>query len=146
MKDLLSSSSARPKAERLTRRGDFRIDSQGNLATVSGDAVLGTNGPIRIGSARPTIEADGAVRVEGSVVDRLRLVEVADEKALQSAGNGLYRLAEGAEPLDTRSSQVRQWFLETSNVQSVDEMIALMETMRRFEAAQRFIRGYDTMV
>ena len=41
---------------------------------------------------------------------------------------------------------LRQGFLETSNVQPINEMVQLMDTMRRFEAEQHFVRGYDGMV
>jgi flagellar basal-body rod protein FlgF len=132
--------------ERLTRRGDFQLDAQGRLVTGTGDPVLGTNGPIQLPAGRPVITADGTVRVGDTVVDRLRLVEVTGPAALLPSGDGLYALAEGEQPLETNAAQVRQGFLETSNVQSVDEMISLMETMRRFETAQRFIQGYDSMV
>lgn len=132
--------------ERLTRRGDFRLDGDGRIVTPAGDAVLGTSGPIQVRGARPVISADGTVRVGHAVVDKLRLVEIANTAGLQPQGGGLYAPAAGEMPLDTGSAQVRQGFLETSNVQSVDEMIALMETMRRFETAQRFILSYDSMV
>jgi flagellar basal-body rod protein FlgF len=41
---------------------------------------------------------------------------------------------------------VMQGYLESSNVQTVNEMVQMMETMRRFEASQHFARGYDDMV
>jgi flagellar basal-body rod protein FlgF len=134
------------RGERLTRRGDFRLDAEGRIVTSAGETVQGTNGPIQVQGARPSIGTDGTVRVGDAVIDRLRLVEVSNAASLQPEGNGLYAIAAGEEPLDSSAAQVRQGFLETSNVQSVDEMISLMETMRRFEAAQRFIRGYDSMV
>jgi flagellar basal-body rod protein FlgF len=132
--------------ERLTRRGDFRLDGEGRIVTSVGDAVLGNGGPIQVRGARPVISPDGTVRVGDAVVDKLRLVELENATALQPAGDDLYAPARGETPLDSSSAQVRQGFLETSNVQSVDEMIALMETMRSFETAQRFILGYDSMV
>jgi flagellar basal-body rod protein FlgF len=131
--------------EVLTRRGDFHLDAQGQLVTSNGATVLGTNGPIQIGAERPVISTDGTVRSADVVVDRLRIVEVTNGSALQAAGDGTYTLAEGEQAVEGAASQVRQGFIETSNVQSVNEMISLIETMRRFEAAQRFVRGYDDM-
>ncbi|MEJ1964213.1 MAG: flagellar hook basal-body protein [Gammaproteobacteria bacterium] len=134
------------RGERLTRRGDFRLDGEGRLVTASGDAVLGSNGAMQIRGAQPVIGTDGTVRAGDAVIDKVRLVEVPGAQSLKPEGDGLYALAEGTAPLDTAAAQVRQGFIETSNVQSVDEMIALMEAMRRFESAQRFIRGYDSML
>jgi flagellar basal-body rod protein FlgF len=135
------------QGEMLTRRGDFRMDANGTLVTANGETVLGTNGPIQLGAGTPSISTDGTVRIGGVVVDRLRIVDLADTTALAAAGHGLYALATGEQPIESGgASQVRQGFLETANVQSVTEMIALMETMRRFEAAQRFVHAYDGMV
>ena len=133
------------QGERLTRRGDFRLDANGQLVTASGDAVLGASGPIQL-TGSPSVASDGTVRVADVVVDKLRIAEVTDGTQLQPVGDDTYRLADGEQPLDAGASQVRQGYVETSNVQSVNEMIALMETMRRFEASQRFVRGYDDMV
>jgi flagellar basal-body rod protein FlgG len=134
------------QGERLTRRGDFRLDASGQLVTATGDAVLGANGPIQL-AGQPRVASDGTVRVNDTLIDRLRVVEVNDGAQLRPAGDDTYELADGGDPpADGSASQVRQGYLETSNVQSVNEMITLMETMRRFEAAQRFVRGYDEMV
>jgi flagellar basal-body rod protein FlgG len=61
-------------------------------------------------------------------------------------GNSSYVLTEGEQAIDSPAPTVRQGFLETSNVQTVNEMVQLMETLRRFEAGQHFVRGYDDMV
>lgn len=129
--------------EALTRRGDFRLDSDGVLVTQQGQPVLGENGAVRLGGA-PQIAADGTVRVAGEVVGQLRVAQVAPESQLTPLGADLYR-AEQLAPGDT-SARVRQGFLEASNVESVQEMVRLIETMRHFEGVQRFVRGYDDMM
>ncbi len=132
--------------EVLTRRGDFHLDGNGQIVTHQGDPVLGTRGPIHVDGATPAISADGTVRVGDTVIDRLRLVEVPAETPLQPAGESTYVTGNGEQPLESSASLVRQGFLETSNVESVNEMVQMLEVMRRFEAAQRFERGYDGMV
>jgi flagellar basal-body rod protein FlgG len=129
--------------EALTRRGDFRLDSEGRLVTQQGQPVLGGNGAVRISGA-PQIAADGTVRVAGEVVAQLRIAQVAPDAALTPLGGDLYvaeQLAQG-----DSSARVRQGFLEASNVESVQEMVRLIETMRHFEGVQRFVRGYDDMM
>ncbi len=133
------------QGELLTRRGDFRLDGDGQLVTHDGLAVLGGKGPIHIDGGSPAIDPDGTVRLAGTVVDRLRIAEVPKDTDLQPAGEEGYVLADGQTPPDAVAPIVRQGFLETSNVQSVNEMVQLMDTMRRFEAAQHFVRGYDGM-
>ena len=132
--------------ETLTRRGDFRLDGDGQLVTQTGDPVLGASGPIVITGDQPTISPDGTVRVGTDTMGQLRVVDVASGSALSPVGNSSYVLADGEQALESPSPLVRQGFLETSNVQTVNEMVQLMDTMRRFEAGQHFVRGYDDMI
>jgi flagellar basal-body rod protein FlgF len=130
----------------FTRRGDFRVAADGTLTSASGHAVLGANGPIHVGAALPAIGADGTVRVGTEVVDQLQLQHFADESKLQYLGSGVYADPDEAAAATEGYSLIRQGFLETSNVVPVTEMVQLMETMRRFETAQRLARGYDQMI
>lgn len=131
----------------FTRRGDFKLDSEGRLVTQAGDPVQGSSGDLNVGaSGQPTIAPDGTVRSGTDIVGKLRIVQVGSATALQSIGNGLYSLAGAEETTEATAPIVHQGFLETSNVQPVNEMIQLMETMRRFESGQRFVRGYDDMM
>jgi flagellar basal-body rod protein FlgG len=132
-----------PQGEALTRRGDFRLDSEGRLVTQAGLPVLGEGGAIHLDGATPQIAPDGNVRVNGEIVARLRIAQVASEAQLSPVGGDLYRATQLPEGND--AARVRQGFLEASNVESVQEMVRLMETMRHFEALQRFVRGYDDM-
>jgi flagellar basal-body rod protein FlgF len=134
------------KGEVLTRRGDFRLDGSGQVVTQAGDPVLGTSGPIVINGGSPTISPDGTVRVGTETVGQLRVVDVGSGSALAPVGNSSYILTPGEQAIDSPAPTVRQGFLETSNVQTVNEMVQLMDTLRRFEAGQHFVRGYDDMV
>jgi flagellar basal-body rod protein FlgF len=132
-----------PQGEALSRRGDFRLDSEGRLVNHEGLPVLGRAGGIVL-EGTPQISADGTVRVAGETVAQLRVAQVAPDSQLVSLGNDLYRAPQLPEGDD--AARVRQGFLETSNVDSVQEMVRLIETMRHFEAVQRFVTGYDSMV
>jgi flagellar basal-body rod protein FlgF len=133
-----------PDGEALTRRGDFRLDSESRLVTQAGLPVLGDNGVIRLDGATPQIAPDGTVRIAGDIVAQIRVAQVSPESQLTPIGGDLYRAAQL--PDADSSARVRQGFLETSNVESVGEMVRLMETMRHFESVQRFVRGYDDMM
>jgi flagellar basal-body rod protein FlgF len=130
---------------RLTRRGDFAVSSTGVLVSANGDAVLGGNGPIQVGSSVPTIDNDGTIKVGDQVIDRLRIVDVADPSRLQYLGDGTF-LAAPEHFVDAASVSLLQGHLEAANVTPIGEMVQLMETVRHFEAAQRYARGYDEML
>lgn len=132
-----------PQGEALTRRGDFRLDNEGRLVTQQGFPVLGDNGHVQL-SGTPQISADGSIRVAGEIVGQLRIAQAAPDAPLMPINGDLYSgtpLPEG-----DSSARVRQGFLETSNVESVQEIVRLVETMRHFETVQRFVRGYDDMM
>jgi flagellar basal-body rod protein FlgF len=129
-----------PAGERYTRDGGLQINNQGQLVTASGDQVLGTSGPIVF---QPTdhdinIAPDGNVTVvEGvgrtdSVRGKLRLVSFAQAQSLLKEGSNLYAAGEGGAPLPDTKSQVRQGFIEKSNVNSVAEMSRMIEVTRTY--------------
>jgi flagellar basal-body rod protein FlgF/flagellar basal-body rod protein FlgG len=126
--------------ERYTRDGGLQINNQGQLVTASGDPVLGNSGPIVF---QPTdkainIAADGNVTVlEGtgrtdSVRGKLRLVSFADAQKLVKEGGNLYSAGQGVAAQPDTTSQLRQGFIEKSNVNSVHEMSRMIEITRTY--------------
>jgi flagellar basal-body rod protein FlgF len=130
----------------LTRRGDLQVSAQGMLVAANGDPVMGEQGAIQIGMDVPVIDADGSVRVNDQILDRLQVVQVTNEAGLQYLGNGIFAADDSAGVVVQDQALLRQGFLEASNISPVGEMVQMMEAMRRFESAQRFVRGYDQMM
>jgi flagellar basal-body rod protein FlgF len=123
--------------ERYTRDGNLHLNNTGQLVTASGDAVLGTGGPIVF---QPTdhdivVSADGTVTVQegaartDSIRGKLRLVSFTDAQKLVKQSNNLYSGDGGAQ--DTKST-IQQGFVEKSNVNSVMEMSHMVEVMRTY--------------
>jgi len=128
----------------LTRRGDFHVSAEGLLTAASGAPVLGIAGPIELGTATPTIASDGTVRVADNLVGQLKIVTAAQDSPLQYVGDALYVLLND-DVTTVEQPTVRQGFLEAGNVTPVQEMVHMMETLRHFETAQRFLLGYDEL-
>jgi flagellar basal-body rod protein FlgF len=131
-----------PAGERYTRDGGLQINNQGQLVTAAGNPVLGNSGPIVF---QPTdkevsIAADGNITVlEGinridAVRGKLRVVRFADAQQLVKEGSNLYSVGEGAAAEPDTASQIRQGFIEKSNVNSVIEMSRMIEVMRSYSA------------
>lgn len=135
-----------PTGEMLTRRGDFQRNQEGNLATREGHVVVGDGGAIALGSDSPSIDSGGTVWIDGQAINRLRIVSVPNTNQLKSLGDGYFAPSDANELTVSADTQVRQGFLENSNVSHVNEMVRLMEVLRHFETAQRFVRGYDEMM
>jgi flagellar basal-body rod protein FlgF len=133
------------QGDMLMRRGDFHLDPDGVLSAFSGDPVLGMEGTLRISGGAPQIDTTGTIRVGNEVVGHLRLEELAPGTTLEPIADGLFTTRSGSTTSST-TAQVHQGFLETGNVSPVNEMVRLLQTMRHFEASQRFVRTYDEML
>ena len=133
------------QGDMLMRRGDFHLGPDGVLSAFSGDPVLGTEGTIRISGGTPQIDTGGTIRVGNEVVGHLRLDELAPGTTLEPVADGLFTTRGGSTTSST-TAQVHQGFLETGNVSPVNEMVRMLQTMRHFEASQRFVRTYDEML
>lgn len=128
-----------------TRNGQLRLDTEGRLIG-AGDRPLQAvgGGDLIVPGDALTIQADGTVLAAERVIGRIAVMSIAAE-ALSSGPDGLLRAADdAARPLET--PVVRQGFLEASNVVLGDEMIGLMEAMRRAETGQRLMNLYDDLM
>jgi flagellar basal-body rod protein FlgG len=128
-----------------TRHGAFGLDADGRLVTAAGLPVMGVGGEIVLGGPQPTIDRQGRVLEGERAMGQLKVVRFSDAAALAPLGGGLYRAEAPGETLQD-SLQLKQGFLESSNVVTLSEITRLIELVRRFEAAQRLVQGYDGML
>ncbi|HET7627055.1 MAG TPA: flagellar hook-basal body protein [Bacillales bacterium] len=134
---------------RYTRNGNFSVDGLGRIVDNHGDFVLGTDGnTITVNDGQFKIDSDGTVVDNGRVVGRLQVAYAADAYGLVKEGNGLYRNASGqALPSVVGNGEIRyqlkQGFLETSNVDVQKAMVELMEAFRNLQANQQVLKAYD---
>ena len=129
-----------PHGTLLTRDGSFQLDAQGRIVSSQGWPVM-LDAEARFTGAAPTLEKNGELWSDGARAARLSLAS-ADRATLQIAGANLFRSSSAA-PLEAGAAHVRQGFLEGSNVDTLSEMVQLMQTMRQSEAAQRATHAYD---
>lgn len=130
-----------PAGTRYTRMGNLR-DMDGCL-TVGGYRVLGTSGPIALEAGKVySISDDGSVVADDETVDSLSVFSFSGDYELEKEGNGLLRLI-GGYATQIESPRVLVGVLEKSTVDPVSEMVALITSMRVYEAAQRALRSHD---
>jgi len=129
---------------RYTRDGAFTLDEKGTLITLNGESVFGQNGPITIDGSKVTIGVDGQVQVDEEPVDRLMVVDFENPQLLQKEGGSRYFYTGEEKGISTvENVSVQQGYLESSNVNSTEEMIKMIETYRAFESVQKAIQSID---
>ncbi len=129
-----------------SRQGNFRIDPDGLLTNSSGFPVLGTGGQqIRLPHDQVTIDSAGRIFDGENPVGQIGVVEVDDLTQIAKSGNGLF--APGPETVErpVNAPQLLQGQIESSNVNPLEEMTLLMDTMRSFEAYTKVLKTYSTI-
>ena len=134
-----------PNGLRYTRNGTFSMNAQGELVNGEGFRVVGENGPILIQGGKVTIGEDGGVQVDGVEVNRIQLVDFADEKRLVKEGHTLM-----SAPADLAARPatglIRQGVLEMSNVNIVSEMVNMISGYRAYEVNSKVVQAHDQLL
>jgi len=125
---------------RYTRKGDLRIGQDRYLVTQEGRKVLGVSGPIQLPDGQVNISPTGEVRVNGTAVDTLKIVEFEDPGSLVELDHGQF--TSSRQPVPSTAS-VASGQLEASNVETVKEMVQMITTLREFEMYQKVIKAFD---
>jgi len=75
-------------------------------------------------------------------IGRLDVVTFDDYSKLKKLGKNLY-VSEGAQEIRAENYEIRQGYVEKSNVNPLREMVNLIEIQRTFEAIQKSIKSLD---
>lgn len=134
-----------PQGIRYTRAGNFELSADGQLKMPNGAVVIGENGPVVVdGTKKVTIDRAGRISTDGQVVNRLSIVTFADLRDLQKAGENLFRPKDAAiEEQAASGAEVKQGFIEKSNVNTIEEMTQLIDLHRAYEGQQKMISALD---
>lgn len=129
-----------------TRQGQFRRDDQGRLIGTGGLALQAMEGgDLIVGDGDFEVSPDGVVTRNGEAIGRIALYDFSDRGALSMQGAGMFT-AGGVEPLRVDAPAIRQGMVEGSNVNMGDEMVAMMEAVRRAETGQRVVNTWDDLM
>jgi len=140
-----------------TRDGSFQVDSQGQMVTSSGYALQPAI-TIPSDATSVTIGKDGTVSVvqSGSTastqVGTLQLAGFVNPAGLQSLGENLFQetAASGAPSANTPGTNglgfLNQNYVETSNVNVVEEMVNMIQAQRAYEINSKAVTVSDQML
>jgi flagellar basal-body rod protein FlgF len=134
--------------EAYTRAGDLRVDPSGLLMTGAGHQVMGEGGPVSVPpNTSLTIGGDGTISViplgQGpettAMVGRIKLVNP-PEAEMTRGEDGLFRSTTGTDLPADASVKLVSGSLETSNVNTADAMVNMIELARRFDLQVKAMR------
>lgn len=128
-----------PQGLVLTRNASLQLGSDGRLISRGGWPVV-LDADVAVPPGKLALRANDELWVDDVRVGRFMLVS-APPDTLRVAGPGVYK-SEAPTP-EAASASVRQGYVEASNVNSLNEMVDLIDAVRQAEAAQRMMRAYD---
>ncbi|KWX77909.1 flagellar hook-basal body protein [Paenibacillus jilunlii] len=138
-----------------TRNGSFTVNAAGEVLSAGGFKVLDSNGnPLILTGPQDNLKVDG----QGNLLNpatglpsgtRLGISVVTRPQELVRDGNGVFH-ADDVENADIRFAngtdnlQVRQGYLENSNVDATKVTVDMNAAYRAYEANQKVIQFYDS--
>ncbi|NIE75430.1 flagellar basal-body rod protein FlgG [Pantoea sp. Tr-811] len=140
-----------------TRDGSFQLDANGEMVNSNGyKLTAGITIPANATSI--SISTDGIVSVTqpsssaSTQVGQLNLALFVNNAGLQSIGQNLYQETDASgSPTETTpglngGGTVSQGYVETSNVNVVEEMVGMIQTQRAYEINSKAVETSDEML
>jgi flagellar basal-body rod protein FlgG len=142
--------------EVYTRAGNFKLDTDGNIVTPSGDK-LQPEMSIPTDAVSVHIDKYGTVTVfdpagQGTSLGQVELYGFPNTAGLYSMGHNLYRATDASgeaisgTPGSDGFGTLAQGFLEMSNVDVVSEMVSMIMAQRAYEINSKAIQTADNMM
>jgi flagellar basal-body rod protein FlgG len=140
-----------------TRAGALKISADSELTLADG-TPLASRIQIPPDATNLRIDADGRVfatvagEVEPVELGRIELVSFSNPTGLRAVGANLFvASAESGEaragaPTEEGFGSIRQGYLETSNVQLIEELVSMMVAQRAFEMSSHIVQAADQMM
>lgn len=140
-----------------TRDGTFEFNENGQMVTSNGfplePAIIKPDNTLDV-----TVGNDGIVSVTlpgdplGQEIGQITLVTFINPVGLQSMGDNLYQETAASGPPNENlpgfngAGTLRQGYIETSNVNVVEEMVNMITTQRAYEINSRAVQTSDEML
>jgi flagellar basal body rod protein FlgG len=132
-----------------TRNGTFHISPDRKIVSREGYELLNKDGnAIQLipGAGELTLVEDGLLVQGTTQLGRLAPKNFAKTGELSPVTAGFFDAREGAEPVEVENFLIIQGHLEGSNVSPMQEMIALVQIARAYEANQKSMTTQDQIL
>lgn len=124
--------------------GQGRLETQGGVATEAGLAARFIN--LKDANGRVSISPSGEIYSGSELLAKLSVREFLDARKLRKVGNVLFENKDPVNLKPVERPELRQGMLETSNVNPVEEMTALIRANRLFEQDLKSMKTYGELM
>ena len=140
-----------------TRSGNFQLSPQGAIVTADGYTVApGITVPANATDIAIDAQGNVTAKIQGqtalAALGQLQLASFVNEGGLEALGNNLLRETDASGPAQVAPpgtqglGPVQQGFLESSNVNPVQEITALIAAQRAYDLNSKVITASDEMM
>ncbi len=129
--------------EKHFRGGSLFQNQQGELASHTGDPVLGKDGPIKLKPGDISIDAKGNVSADNIPLGQLRIENIPDSTTPVKAGDLYWEVPGKVEAAP--NTTVQQGMLEKSNINPGLDLVELIKVTRAYEEMQKAIQTMDQL-
>ncbi|WP_322893033.1 MULTISPECIES: flagellar hook-basal body complex protein [unclassified Yoonia] len=129
-----------PQGQRLTRAGAFGPNDLGDLVTPDGYQVLDAGGAplfVPVGAGPVGIGSDGTISVGGEPIGQIGLFAPVDPNQMIRESGTLFDPQGGIAP--AQDGRILQGFLESANVNPIQQISRMIEVQRAYELGQSFL-------
>ena len=132
----------------LSRAGDFSIDATGRLVTSEGQFPIldQQDSEILINPDLPWYVTQDGFLVQDGGAKAIGLSQPKSLDEMQKVGNNMFRPLGKIEPVPLEERDIRQGYLELSGANQINQMMAMIEATRGFEANSRMIQAQDSAI
>ncbi|OZG74853.1 hypothetical protein BTA51_00105 [Hahella sp. CCB-MM4] len=129
-----------------TRSGRLTMTTDGKLALPNGAYLMGHAGPIQLNSEQFEITRNGTVISEGNSIDRLKIVSFTEQQNLRSIGAGTFIADADMQSSESEDAQVLQSFIEVSNVNTMEEVVNMVELTQHYRMTHNVLKAYESSI
>lgn len=142
----------------LTKAGHFTLSTDGTIITTDGKKLMGSSGEINVSSklldssqsldetaSKVRITGEGEVFLNETPVGTISVLQVDDLFTIEQISNATFiaRQDTNATVMDPSEVNIKQGWLENSNVDIIREMVSMIELQRAYEAGSKVIHTND---
>lgn len=131
-----------PQGTRYSRNGMLSLDRQRRLVNGLGYPVMGTRGEIKVPPGKLEVTTQGDIKVDDKTVARIKIMEFPEGEMPQKSSEGFFSSDKGTV---AKNPQIQVGHIEESNVNTIGEMVKMIQGMRNYESTQKLIQTLDRM-